>query len=127
MTPIEVSFRLQFAVRHDSDAGVFVGYCPSLKLYSQGRTDQEAEDAVVSAAKLFIVACYERDILHSVLRKRGMTKAIGGPAIAKLKASPDREFISVMPALDHEVWREVWREVPISLLAGLEGVQSCLQ
>jgi len=124
MTPIEVSFRLKFAIRHDSDAGVYVGYCPSLRVYSQGRTDQEVEEAVVSAAKLFIVACYERDILHSVLRKRGMTRAVGGPAkFAELQSNPDKEFIHVAPRFD----REFWRDVPISLLASHESVQTCLQ
>ncbi|SRR6266496_801734 len=124
MTTVQVSFRLKFATRHDSDAGVYVGYCSSLNLYSQGRTDQEAEDAAVSAATLFIVACYEQDSLHTVLRKRGMTRAAPGlTELQKLKANPDREFISVRPSFD----REIWRDVSISLLAAKEGVQPCLQ
>lgn len=124
MTPVQVSFRLKIATRHDSEAGVYVGYCPSLNLYSQGRTDHEAEDAAVSAATLFIVACYERDILHRVLRKRGMTKATpGSAALAEMRANPDREFIAVEPAFD----REIWRDVSISLLASQEGNEPCLQ
>src|SRR5438094_2757511 len=41
----------------------------------QGETKTVARAAIVSAAKLFIVRCYERDILHTVLRDRGMTRA----------------------------------------------------
>jgi hypothetical protein len=119
MSTVQVSFRLKFATRHDVEANVHVGYCPSLRLYSQGRTDQEAEAAVVSAATMFIVACYGRDILHTALRKRGMRKATAG--IAALKANEQSEFIAVRP-FD----REFWREVPISLLADQEAI-ACQQ
>ena len=119
---VQVSFRLQFATRRDDEANVYVGYCPALKLYSQGRTEQESEEAVVSAVKLFLVACYERDILHSVLRSRGMTKASSIIAANQIKKDENKQYISVQ-----EFDREFWRDVPISLIAEQEVVETCPQ
>ena len=118
---VQVSFRLQFATRRDDEANVYVGYCPALKLYSQGRTEQESEEAVVSAVKLFLVACYERDMLHSALRSRGMTRATSMVA-DQLKSDARKEFISVK-----EFDREFWRDVPINLVAAQENNEPCPQ
>lgn len=121
MESVQVSFRLQFATRRDDEANVYVGYCPALKIYSQGKTEQESEEAVVSAVKLFLVACYERDILHSALRNRGMTRA-STDAASRIKQDSKKEFISVQ-AFD----REFWRDVPINLVAAQETTESCQQ
>jgi hypothetical protein len=120
MKPVQVSFRLQFATRRDDEANVYVGYCPALKLYSQGTTEQESEEAIVSAVKLFLVACYERDILHSALRTRGMTKATSMVA-DQIQKDERKEFITVRP-----YGKEFWRDVPINLLAAQEN-EICLQ
>jgi hypothetical protein len=121
MKPVQVWFRLQFTTRRDDEANVHVGYCPALKLYSQGTTEHEAEEAVVSAVKLFLVACYERDILHSALRTRGMTRASSMVA-AQITQDERKEFISVTPSE-----REFWRDVPINLLAAQEVSNVCPQ
>lgn len=121
MSTVQVSFRLKFATRRDEEASVYVGYCPALKLYSQGVTEHEAEEAVVSAVKLFLVACYERDILHSALRNRGMTRATSMVA-NQIKKNENKEFISVQ-----QFEREFWRDVPINLLAAQEAAETCLQ
>ena len=120
MTGIQLQFRLKFATRRDDEANVHVGYCPALKLYSQGRTDEEAGRAIVSATSLFIVACYERDILHSVLRERGMTKATSN--IQAIAADEKREYISI-----GNFDREFEADVPISLLAAQQMGELCLQ
>jgi hypothetical protein len=120
MKPVQVSFRLQFATRRDDEANVYVGYCPALALYSQGATEQESEEAIVSAVKLFLVTCYERDILHSALRTRGMTKATSMIA-DEIKKDERKEFISVRPFS-----KEFWRDVPINLLTAQEN-ETCLQ
>jgi hypothetical protein len=120
MSTVQVSFRLKFATRRDDEANVFVGYCPALKLYSQGVTEQESEEAVVSAVKLFLVACYERDILHSALRKRGMTRATAMVA-NQIKKDDSEEYVSV-----REFDREFWRDVPINLVAAQE-IETCQQ
>jgi hypothetical protein len=121
MKPVQVSFRLQFATRRDDEANVYVGYCPALKLYSQGITEEQAAEAVVSAVKLFLVACYERDILHSALRNRGMTRASSMVA-DQITKDERKEFISIRP-----FEKEFWRDVPINLLAAQEAPNTCLQ
>ena len=103
--PVLVKFSLLFGTRHDEEAGVHVGYCPALKVYSQGRSEVEAQEAVVDAAKLFIINCYRRDILHRVLRDRGMTEAVEGP-------TQSRQFIEI-----GHYENQFEREVPIELLS----------
>src|SRR5271155_2676487 len=118
MGVLEVTFRLNFATRHDTKANVYVGYCPKLGIYSQGRTEKEAETAIVGAAKQFIVACYERDILHTVLRDRGMKKAT-----ADFKTSienREQEFIAV----DRDE-NQFELDVPIGLLDSSEEELAC--
>jgi hypothetical protein len=110
-TKIEVQFRLKFVTRHDAEADVHVGYCPALRLYSQARTEKEADRAVVSAAKLFIISCYERDILHTVLRDRGMTTATA-ENVPNIVADNKKQFIAV-----GKFDREFEAVVPIHLLA----------
>jgi hypothetical protein len=121
MSIVQVSFRLKFATRRDDEANVYVGYCPALKLYSQGVTEQESEEAVVSAVKLFLVACYERDILHSALRRRGITRATSMVA-SQIKKDESKEYISV-----RQFDREFWRDVPINLVAAQEASETCQQ
>jgi predicted RNase H-like HicB family nuclease len=106
MAEIGLEFRLSFATRRDDAADVFVGYCPALDVYSQGRSREEAEDAVVDAAQLFIVSCYERDILHTVLRNRGMTKAKPGSV-----ASEDHQYIKIA-----NFDKTFERSIPVNLL-----------
>ena len=105
MKELQVTFKLRFATRHDEETGVHVGFCPVLGLYSQGRDKNEAEEAVQAAAASFIGACYEKDTLHSVLRRRGMTKV--GPAhLAEVE-----EFIQVQGFED-----SFERDVPLNLV-----------
>ena len=120
MAAIQVQFRLKFATRHDERASVYVGYCPALGLYSQGTTESEAGEAVVNAAKLFIVTCYERDILHTVLRGRGMTKAVAD--VKELLEKNEEEFTAVHP---HRFDKEFFRDVPINLIAAKESGKAC--
>lgn len=125
---IQVLFNLKFATRYDERASVHVGYCPALGIYSQGQTEPQAENAIVNAAKLFIITCYGRDILHRVLRERGMTRAVIANAsdIAKheqeLMTKAEQEFISVRPRFE----KEFDREVAINLIPETEGLKACV-
>jgi hypothetical protein len=121
VTPeIQVMFRLNFARRFDERAGVHVGYCPALGIYSQGATESEAETAIVNAAKLFIITCYGRDILHKVLRNQGMTKAVAFDMEELLKQE-EQEFIAIRPQFE----AEFARDVSISLVPGNEVANAC--
>jgi hypothetical protein len=113
-TNIGVSFSLDCWSRHDEDANVLVGYIPALRLYSQGRDDEELTKALTSAAEMFIVCCYGKNILGKVLRDRGMTKATTQAAAEKGRQG---EFIAVSEyASSFEKPFKI--NVPIELIAG---------
>lgn len=113
--PVQVNFHLLFGTRRDQEAGVHVGYCPALNIYSQGRSEDEAQEAVVDAAKLFIINCYRRDILNRVLRDCGMTEAVEG-------STGSKQFIEI-EHFDHQFERDV----PIELLSAqyAEATAAC--
>jgi predicted RNase H-like HicB family nuclease len=116
---MNVEFRLQFATRRDDEAQVFVGFCPALGVYSQGRTREQAENAVVDAVQLVIISCYERDILHSVLRNKGMTKAEPGTI------TEEHQYIRFEIADFDQTFE---RSVPVNLLSSqLSEAELCLQ
>jgi len=110
---VEVKFRLAFGTRKDEAADVHVGYCPLLNLYSQGTTEEEAQDAIVDAAQLFIVTCYGRNTLHRILRDRGMVRAVV-PSEAR---ADNRQYIAVQEIDNYP--NQFEREVPIDLLASV--------
>lgn len=118
MSEITVEFRLLFGTRRDDEANVYVGYCPALGVYSQGSSEDEAAHAVEDAAQLFIVSCYQRDILHSVLRKKGMTTAEPGTV-----PTEDHQYIKIA---NFENTFE--RSIPVNLLsAQMQEAELCLQ
>ena len=73
MTSFTISVQLKAAIRRDDDAGVFVSFCPALKIYSQGETKREAKEALTSAVRLFIDGCLGRGILDRMLRELGFS------------------------------------------------------
>jgi len=83
MSGIRVSFSLECWKRKDAEARAIVGYIPVLGIYSQGRNDEELRSALSSAAEMFLVVCYNKDILGKALRARGMNKARGTHATSK--------------------------------------------
>src|SRR5690349_13898339 len=70
-TPLRmiVQLSVKTGVRYDSDAEVYVSSCPELGLVSQGTTEEEAERAIQSAINLFVITCYELDILRSTMQR----------------------------------------------------------
>jgi predicted RNase H-like HicB family nuclease len=119
MSKIRVEFALNCHQRMDEEAGVFVGYIPALRLYSQGRSEEELKRALMGAAEMFIVRCYEREILGQVLRSRGMTKAAGRHSL-----EPMQQYIHVAPERNFDKSYTV--HVPIDLLAAHQLEPKCL-
>lgn len=77
---IDVNFRLQAAIRQDSETSSFVAYCPTIDLYSAGRTRGDAKKALIAAAVTYVRLCYERGILDQILKSKGLTAtALPGP------------------------------------------------
>jgi hypothetical protein len=66
---------LKAGVKYDERAKVYVGYAPSLNIYSQATSEEYARRALESAITLFLsVACNGRGFA-SVLATAGLTKA----------------------------------------------------
>jgi predicted RNase H-like HicB family nuclease len=95
-TRLQITIQLEAAVRHDAVAGVHVGFCPALRLYSQGTTEQEAFEAIKSAAALFVTTCVRRNQLSNVLDSYGFKLAEGGFPIEGLM----QQFITVRKAYE---------------------------
>ncbi|HUA18378.1 MAG TPA: type II toxin-antitoxin system HicB family antitoxin [Bryobacteraceae bacterium] len=85
--------KVEFAVRHDDDADVFVGFCPRFKVYSQGESRAEALDAVQGAVVLRLATAFEHGRLDKVLRQAGFDRLTSG-SIGR-SPSPDDEFVAV--------------------------------
>jgi len=64
----------------------FISSCRALDVHSQGRTRQEAEHNLVDALASFLVSCYERGTLDTVLKESGFVPA--SEREASRKATP---------------------------------------
>ena len=121
---IKVDFALHCWARRDADADIFVGYIPTLRVYSQGRNEDELKKALASAAEMFIVTCYGRGILGEALRERGMNEASGAVAVAAAKRAADGEFIAVSE-YESTYETQFTINVPIELIAAQQAGVEC--
>lgn len=110
---IECKFRLLAGLRFDEDAGVWVAFTPALDLYSQGRTKEEAKEAITSAAHLYLEGHYTAGSLHDTLCKRGFIPT-ENPFTPQARA--EEEFISLNEYTDKS---EI--EVPMHLMRARNG------
>lgn len=94
---IEISCQLDVAVKHDPTAGCWVTYCPALDVYSAGKTEPEAKNAIQSALLMFIKNCFKRKILNNVLAERGFAPDNGEDDLALGSLTPldAGEFVAV--------------------------------
>jgi predicted RNase H-like HicB family nuclease len=68
---MKIEINLRAAVGFDSQAGVWVSWCPALDIYSQGESKSEARLALNEALTSYVKYCYKSQILDNVLVKRG--------------------------------------------------------
>ncbi len=104
---------VQIGVRHDTDADVFVGFCPRFKVYSQGETKEDAREAVTSAVRLRLSTAFEHGRIVKVLRDAGFERIISGST--GQVPSPDDEFVAFKFTNNVEV-TETNIRVPIGAL-----------
>jgi predicted RNase H-like HicB family nuclease len=117
MPSVEMVFNLTCLVRHDSEASVFVSHCPALGVYSQGETQEEANEAIKSAVTLFIEAAFDFDRLDQTLRRAGFKPVAPGTQLPE-----STEFIGVAAGNT----QEINISVPVTLLAS-QTPSECLQ
>lgn len=118
---IMVTMRLQGATRYDEETKSFVGFCPALKVYSQGKTEDEAKRALESTLALYVETCYTRNILQSVLSRAGFKSF--PPGSARSVTSAVNEYILIQKANFDSVFE---MDVPLELVAAaaLEGTNA---
>ena len=113
----EIQLKLTGAARQDEEANVWVGYCPSLQVYSQGANQNEAEEALRDAAASFVVVCLEQRTLERVLEKRGFAPCKEPPTQTKGLGDADkREWIQIRKLYDKGEF-EFSVNVPMHLVA----------
>lgn len=93
---IRIEYKLKAAIRYDDSAGVHVGWCPMLDIFSQGTTPDEAKTALTSALTMYLKHCFRRGILDNILRGRGL-EASDEPEGDSEETSDSGEYISVRP------------------------------
>ena len=111
-----VTFRLDGQIiRYDDEAGVFVSFCPALKLYSQGETEEDAKEALRSTVCQYIQACFDLGTLHKELtQKHNFSMMTPG---ANPVTSPG-QFMVIERAMDEEpLAGHFGIEVPMELVA----------
>lgn len=89
---IEISFSLLGGIRCDEQVNAFVGFCPRLKLYSQGRTLEEAKAALTSAIHGYVKNVFKIGMLNEVLKESGFGFLSGA---VEPSAYSDAEWISL--------------------------------
>jgi hypothetical protein len=113
-----IEFFLNTLRNQDEDTKAWVGYIPALRLYAQASTEERLEDALRQTALSFIGLCWHRKIVDKVMRERGMRKT---DATATNRAKEvGGQYIVI-----GNVERDVYGEVPITLLAGKQATIEC--
>lgn len=69
---VEIAIRLRCVVWKDDEA--WISHCPSLDVYSQGNSQDDAQKSIEEAAKLWVMSCLERDKLSEALAEVGWRK-----------------------------------------------------
>jgi len=112
---------VKVAVRHDDDAGVFVGFCPNFQVYSQAETKDDAIAAVNSAVCLRLLTAFDHGTFHTILRQAGFERI--APGVSQ-RPCPDESFIEVHFKEGAEV-SEMDIRVPIGALLQQSTIEQC--
>jgi predicted RNase H-like HicB family nuclease len=99
---LQLIVNLNGAIRKDAAANVYVSYCPTLKIYSQGETEDQASEALKSAVTLFLTHCVQNGQIDFALKKLGMVEA-GASAITSVDSRVD-EWIAIREAKFEEAF-----------------------
>lgn len=120
---MKIEFQLECRVRHDDKTNLFVSSCPSLGLFSQGRTEHEAREAIEDGLGMYLRACLKRGILEEVLQRCGFEPTNNvPPSVQPVRDGHGDDFVSVAPDVSREHTWDV--DVPLYLLPPPGGARS---
>jgi hypothetical protein len=112
---LKITTRVRGATRRDEQTGVFVAYCPTLQIYSQGTNEGRARTALESAVKLFLGTCLKFGNIDQALKQRGFSEV--SEAETTNPRQQAEEFIAI------EKYAEAFEfDVPLYLLNEQEKV-----
>jgi predicted RNase H-like HicB family nuclease len=89
----EVIFSLKGFHRKDEVAQGYVSYCPTVNVYSHGKSPDEAMDNLTKAVKLYLESCLKIETLDKIMRAAGFAPG-ELPAGTPLSAI-EHEFVAV--------------------------------
>jgi hypothetical protein len=112
---LKITTRVRGATRKDEQTGLFIGYCPTLQLYSQGTDESRARAALESAVKLFLGTCIKHGMIDQALKQRGFSEVSESETMSPRQQKG--EFIAI------EKYDEAFEfDVPLFLLNQQEKV-----
>jgi predicted RNase H-like HicB family nuclease len=109
---LKITASVKAATRKDDQTGVYVSYCPALRLHSQGTDEKRARAAIRSAIMLFLSTCIKHGRLDEALQDRGF-ESMAMTEDAKSPQEAMKEFITLENANYEDVF-EI--NVPLYLL-----------
>jgi hypothetical protein len=116
-----IDFCFDIIKNWDDVSKVWVAYCPTLRLLTQVREESRVEEAMTVTIESFVFLCWERNLLNSAMRERGMMKSDQDAEKLREKAvATGSEFLMVSGGI-----RDAWSQVPIELLAGQRTMVGC--
>lgn len=87
-----VGFSMQLPFRLTKDGKWYVASCPPLDVHSQGKTPAKAKENLGEALSLFLLSCFERGTLDTVLKDCGFQAAKGK---VRGKKRPQKDHLEV--------------------------------
>ncbi len=101
-------------VIHEDEVG-FIAHCPTLDVYSQGDTQEEAFEHLREALDLFVDSCTERGVLREVLEDCGVWQERSVPSLAVAKELGFRGAETATPYNSHEFEAPVPSHIDLQL------------
>jgi predicted RNase H-like HicB family nuclease len=115
---LKITASVRAATRRDDDVGVYVAFCPTLQLYSQGTDEKRARQALESAILLFLSTCIKNGVLDEALKDRGFDGAASYDPKSPKQLS--EEFVSI------EKYDQTYElDVPLYLLTQSDKELTC--
>lgn len=59
---------MKINIKYDKEVDVYVSHCPIFNLYSQGRTIEEAKEAICEAIYLLVDVSFKEGVLEKSLK-----------------------------------------------------------
>jgi hypothetical protein len=119
---LELCVRYRGFVKHSDTTGLFLSWCPMLDIKSQGRTSEEAREALDDSVRLFVVHCFRRGILEEVLKECGLEERPSEESDGDGEADDCGESVSLRSIPAEPESLDSWEgQVPLHLVAVAEN------